>query len=301
MKWCLLKSLSLTAGLFGSMIWGAQDEAQAATQDSAAECPAYAVEGENGPDVLLLPGLNSSPAVWDGFVASAKAGYRLHRVSVPGFAGAPADAAYADKPADALVADISRYIACNDLQDVTIAGHSFGGFTSLKMALSGNSAIARVIVVDAMPFYPLIFDPVATVENTRTAAQGFVSMITSQSGEQFAASQAQAMRSLVQGGEDQARVLQWSLDSDRNTMAAVVGQLMGEDLRAGLKDISVPVTVIYATNVYAPAARLTPIYEGAYAGLTNGQLTQVGNSFHFIMYDQPDAFAAAMMAALKRE
>ena len=50
-------------------------------------------EGTVGkPDVVLIPGLGSSRAVWDGEVKLLAPNYRLHLVQVDGFAGAPAGA-----------------------------------------------------------------------------------------------------------------------------------------------------------------------------------------------------------------
>ena len=49
-----------------------------------------AVEGQ-GPDVIFIPGLSSSPAVWQGTVDHLNGAYRVHRIHVQGFAGAPAE------------------------------------------------------------------------------------------------------------------------------------------------------------------------------------------------------------------
>src|SRR3954452_10495146 len=45
----------------------------------------------SGPDVVLIPGLSSTPAVWTGTMA-ALPGYRYHLIHVSGFAGRPAGA-----------------------------------------------------------------------------------------------------------------------------------------------------------------------------------------------------------------
>lgn len=278
----------LMAGGFASA------EAATALQQGLKSCPVYSVEGEGEEHVILLPGLNSSPAVWDDFARRSKSRYRLHRFTVPGFAGAPAEPRYQDKPADALAADLLHYISCNQLEQVTLIGHSFGGFAALKTALSWNTAIKQLVIVDAMPFYPLVFDPAATPENTSSAAKGFIAMINNQSDEEFAASQTQAMRALVQGSEDQAKLVQWSIDSDRATMAAAVDQLMREDLRPRLAEITIPVAVIFATNPYAPRERMQPLYDQAYSGLPDVVAIETTGSYHFIMLDRPAAFASTI-------
>ena len=54
------------------------------------------VDGDmDGRDIILIPGLSSSPEVWQGTVdhltAQDGAGWRIHRIHVQGFAGAPAE------------------------------------------------------------------------------------------------------------------------------------------------------------------------------------------------------------------
>lgn len=53
-------------------------------------CPPYEVVG-TGPDLVLVPGLGSSPDVWDGVKDSLAKDYRLHLVHVAGFAGPAPD------------------------------------------------------------------------------------------------------------------------------------------------------------------------------------------------------------------
>ena len=50
------------------------------------------VDGDmDGRDIILIPGLSSSPAVWQGTVDHLNGAYRVHRIHVQGFAGAPAE------------------------------------------------------------------------------------------------------------------------------------------------------------------------------------------------------------------
>jgi pimeloyl-ACP methyl ester carboxylesterase len=65
--------------------------------------------------------------------------------------------------------------------------------------------------------------------------------------------------------------------------------------------VKVPVRVIAATNPYAPRARVEPLYRTAYAGTPDMQLTIIDDAFHFIMFDQPAAFEAALRAGLTAE
>jgi pimeloyl-ACP methyl ester carboxylesterase len=265
---------------------------------AAPSCPQYGVEGDKGDNIILIPGLISPPSVWDGLAAALKDTHRVHRVKVAGFAEAPADPRYRADPVGAQIADVTAYIACKKLRDVTLIGHSQGGFLSLKLAIMRNPAIRRVVVVDALPFFPLIFNPAANVQNTAPFAAGARDQILLADDTAFAAQQRQSAASLVQSAADQERLVQWSLASDRETMAATVYALFNDDIRGDLGTISIPVSILYATNPYAPQTRLQPLYESAYKTLPQADFIEVQNSYHFIMLDQPDSFVSAVKSAL---
>src|SRR5688572_22962905 len=79
----------------------------------------------SGADVVLIPGLSSSPEVWTGTIAAVP-GYRYHLVKVAGFDGAPAGA-NASGPVLIPVADeIARYIKEAGLKSPALVGHSMG-------------------------------------------------------------------------------------------------------------------------------------------------------------------------------
>src|SRR5215469_3654925 len=77
-----------------------------------------------GPDVVLIPGLACSGAVWDATAKQLESQYRLHIVQVSGFgstnAGANASGAIVQPTVDA----IALYINTNHLKSPKIVGHS---------------------------------------------------------------------------------------------------------------------------------------------------------------------------------
>lgn len=262
-----------------------------------ASCPPFEVVG-SGPDLVLVPGLGSSPAVWDGVKDSLAKDYRLHLVHVAGFAGRepsgdPATVVERTK------AEIIRYLDCQKIERAAYAGHSLGGFLGLMLAADHPDRIARVVVVDSLPFFPLIFNTAATAELAAPQAEAMQAQIIAQDDATFAASQQMGVRSLVQDPARQAQVVDWSLTSDRASFAGAIYALMTTDIRPRLGDIAVPVTVLAAANPYAPRARVEPLYTAAYADLKGLKLTVIEDSYHFIMFDQPAAFEAALRAGLK--
>lgn len=265
-------------------------------EDAPAPCPPFEVVG-TGPDLVLVPGLGSSPAVWDGVRESLAKDYRLHLVHVAGFAGRAPEG----DPATVIErteAEIIRHLDCEKVKSAAYAGHSMGGFLGLMLAADHPDRIDRVVVVDSLPFFPLIFDPTLTVERAAPQAELTRAALLGQDDATFAASQRAGVQSLVREAGFHEQVVQWSLDSDRATFAGAVHAIMTTDLRPRLPAITTPVTVLAAANAYAPRTRVEPLYTAAYAGLPGVKLTIIEDSYHFIMFDQPAAFEAALRAGL---
>lgn len=259
-------------------------------------CPDFEITGE-GPDLILVPGLGSSPEVWDATIESLSSDYRIHLIHVAGFAGRE-PTGDPETLVQRTVQEIILRLECNKVETALYAGHSMGDFLGLKLASEHPDRIERLVVVDALPFYPLIFSPLATEEAARPQADGFRAQILSQDNAAFEASQRMGVRSLVKEAELQARVVRWSMASDRATFAGAIHTLMTTDLRSSLETIDTPTTVIVAANPFATRERMERLYATAYSQLKGAQISIIDDSYHFIMFDQPEAFEAAFRKAL---
>ena len=262
-------------------------------------CPPFEVTG-TGPDLVLVPGLGSHPETWSLVKESLAKDYRLHLVHVAGFAGRPAKG----DPMQVLAntkAEIIRHLDCQKVARAAYAGHSMGGFLGLMLGADHPDRITRVVVVDSLPFFPLIFNPGATLATTARIAEDARIGVLAQDRDSFAEGQRRSVLSLVKTPAWQGRVADWSIASDRASFASGIHALMTTDMRPRLGEVKVPVRVIAAANPYAPRARVEPLYRTAYAGTPDMQLTIIDDSFHFIMFDQPAAFEAALRAGLADE
>lgn len=262
-------------------------------------CPPFEVTG-TGPDLVLVPGLGSHPETWSLVKESLAKDYRLHLVHVAGFAGRPAKG----DPMQVLAntkAEIIRHLDCQKVARAAYAGHSMGGFLGLMLGADHPDRITRVVVVDSLPFFPLIFNPGATLATTARIAEDARIGVLAQDRDSFAEGQRRSALSLVKTPAWQGRVADWSIASDRASFASGIHALMTTDMRPRLGEVKVPVRVIAAANPYAPRARVEPLYRTAYAGTPDMQLTIIDDSFHFIMFDQPAAFEAALRAGLADE
>jgi pimeloyl-ACP methyl ester carboxylesterase len=176
-----------------------------------------------------------------------------------------------------------------------------GGLTALMIAQRHPGLADRIMIVDALPFFSVLMGPTMTVETVTPRAAGLRDMLIGQSPEAFAAGQAQSMAGLVKSPRGRSDGLAWSMATDRSVMARAMYDVMTTDLRPVLATVQTPVTVVYARDdaMGMGAGFVQPLYEGNYAALPARTLVRVDGALHFVMLDQPDAFAAAVAQFLK--
>jgi pimeloyl-ACP methyl ester carboxylesterase len=251
-----------------------------------------------GPDVILVPGLVSSGDVWNDTVKQLSPTHRVHVVQVGGFAGAPAGVNGEEGALKALTDEVAAYAA--KLDHPAIIGHSLGGLIALEVAEAKPDAVSRVMAVDALPFYPLIMAPTATIEMVKPSAAMMRSRVIAQTDAQYAAGAPKTAASLVKSEAGQALVTKWSIASDRKTAAQMMYDDMITDARPQLGAIKAKLTVVYAYDaVMGGQAEVDGLYNSAYAGAPSAMLKRVDGSYHFVMLDQPAAFAKEVDTFLK--
>jgi pimeloyl-ACP methyl ester carboxylesterase len=76
---------------------------------------------------------------------------------------------------------------------------------------------------------------------------------------------------------------------------------MTTDLRAELHKIKTPVTVLYPWDASSgfPHEATDKLYQENFTALPNKAIVCIDGSFHFIMLDQPEKFAAQVEIFLK--
>jgi pimeloyl-ACP methyl ester carboxylesterase len=264
---------------------------------------AVAVQGPRrpvGPDVILIPGLSSSPKAWASTVA-AHPRRRFHLVQVKGFAGT-SPGANAEGPVAAPVAEeVARYIEAMGLRKPAVVGHSMGGTIALMTAARHPERVGRVMVVDMVPFMGALFGPPgATPNSVRPVAD---QIRTAMRGPPSAAGEAQ-LKTMIDGmvrTEAMRPVaLADSQASDRTTSANAFHELITTDLRPELARITAPTTVLYVRPPTAPvsAEQMDALYRTSFTGLEGVQLKRIPDSWHFIQWDAPERFNRELRAFL---
>ena len=105
------------------------------------------------------------------------------------------------------VEELAAYIEDEKLQRPAVIGHSLGGEAAVMLAARHPEAVARVMIVDAFPFYPLSMNPAATVEWVRPIADGMKAQLLAQTPEQFASGQETSLARLIKSDAARAEVL----------------------------------------------------------------------------------------------
>lgn len=248
-----------------------------------------------GDPVILIPGLSSPRAVWDGVAPELAETHRVLLVQVNGFAGDDPRANAKPGVIDGIVADLDALIVREKLGKPAVVGHSMGGLVGMMLASRHPDRVGRLMVVDALPFIGVLF-------RTNNVAE-----ITGRSQEMrdmmLAAARMPTPVTTDPGGiwsntaKGRIQVANWSAKTDVRASALAMHEVMTTDMRPELAKITArPFTVLYATGA-GPQA--TAIWEREYAG-SPATLIAVPDSYHFIMLDQPARFAEELKAFLSR-
>lgn len=265
---------------------------------------AYVCTVGRGPDVLLIPGLGGSPAVWTSTVDQLRGRNRLHLAQVGGFGGAPAGP-NANGPVLAPVVDaLASYLRANTRGPVAVVGHSTGGKLALMLAARHPELVNRVLVIDMLPFFGLAVNPRAKGSaDMAPVAEGAKRGVLEADAERFGAQQAAATARFALRADSRATVLRDVLASDRRVYAQGMYDLLLTDLRPELPRIDAPVTVLYAAGdkvVGWGPLDADALYRSSYGGLKGVRLIPVPDAGHLLMDDQPERYARELAAFVER-
>ncbi len=248
-----------------------------------------------GSPVILIPGLSSPRAVWDGVAANLAAKHRVYLVQVNGFAGDDPGANLASGILNGVVADLDAYIARNKLGGAAVVGHSLGGLVALMLAKAHPADVGKLMIVDSLPWYGMLFGPTATVAMVEPQAAQMRDGIAASYGKPNPGVQGIAAKMALKP-DSQAKLVAWMQTSDARVSGEAMYEDLTTDLRGDMAGIATPITLLFPTSAALPKAVAEPIYRGAYRDAPHVTFVEIEDSAHFIMLDQPKAFAKALTA-----
>lgn len=254
-----------------------------------------------GPKIILIPGLASSGDVWQETASFLSKNYECHVLTLPGF-GANAAMDLSEGFLFTMEKLLTNYIE-EQSEPVILIGHSLGGFLSLRLSKSIPDRIQKAIIVDSFPFYSAAFNPAATPENMKGMANQMKELMLAQSPEQFRAQQQASMPMMTINSEKLPIAVEWSVQSDRNTIAQALYELMITDFRKELEVVKTPILVLGAwasgKNYGLTLESVGKSFAEQYRLAENLQIEMAPTAHHFIMWDNPEWFMEKVSAFLQ--
>ena len=249
----------------------------------------------SGDPILLFPGFTCTGKVWESTVQELSKNYQCHVFTFAGFGDVPA----IEKPwLPKIKEGVQEYILQNKIENASIIGHSLGGALALWLATEENS-FKHLIIVDALASTGALMMPDFKSEYL-VYDSPYNKQMLAMSDIDFEGMATQMANGMAADKDKQIQIKDWMLIADRETYVYGYTDLLKLDLRQDLEKITVPVTILAATEPYGyEMAKST--YEKQYQNLRGYDLKFAEGSNHFIMYDQPDWFLQNLKTSLKKE
>ncbi|TPG20568.1 alpha/beta hydrolase [Sphingomonas koreensis] len=254
-----------------------------------------------GPPVILIPGLSSPRAVYDGVIEQLAKSHRVFRVQVNGFGGDDPGANLQPGLLDGVVADLDSFIAKQKIAGAAVAGHSMGGLVGLMLAKAHPGDVGKLMVVDSLPYIGDIFIPGATVAQVEPQAKLMRDKEIASYGKPADDAAATATANgLALKPDSRSKVIQWFKAADPRVTGEALYEDMTTDLRTDMAAITTPITLVYPWSDQLPKEKADGFYKAEYAKAPHVTYVPIGDSAHFVMLDQPAAFQAALDAFLAK-
>lgn len=246
-----------------------------------------------GRPIVFLPGFTCPGTVWNDCIEKLKGTYAVHIVSYAGFDGlAPIKMPWYS----AIKQELIDYIKDNQLQDISIVGHSMGGTLGLDIAASMPTEIKKLLVVDGLPCMRNLMMPGTSAEQMKYD-NPYNKQQINMDAKSFAKNVSYFAKGLTNDSIKREVIMQWMIKADRETYVYGYTDLLKLDLRPDLKNIQAKVLVIAASFPDATAVQKT--LDSQFKNLAVKTLTIAPNSNHFVFFDQPEWFYAQMNNFLK--
>lgn len=237
----------------------------------------------SGKPIIFLPGFATPGEVWNATVQNLP-GFQSHVVTYAGFGGvSPVEMPWYGK----LKSDLITYIEDQNLENITLVGHSMGGNLALDLAAYFSDKIQKVVIVDALACMREVMMPGVPAEALAYQSPYNDQLLAMDEPAQSAYLN-QMTQNMMTKPEDQAQVKSWMITADRKTFVYGYVDLLKLDSRPLLSTIQAPVLILVAGQPFGPGALET--MKNQYSTLPNKTFALAANSKHYLMLDQPEWF-----------
>ena len=243
-------------------------------------------EGQ-GPELVLLHGWGLHGGIWDTLLPRLTPHLRITRVDLPGHGYSRA------LPMPASLPELARMVLDAVPTEAVWLGWSLGGLVALQASLTAPQRLRGLVLANSTPRF------VTGPGWTEAMAPERLGEFASGLGQDYRETLLRFLSLQVQGEESARaalRQLRGSLfdrgEPDTASLAAGLALLQQSDLRARLKEVSVPTLLMAGTH-----DRLTPpgATEAMARAMTGVRLQVFPKSAHAPFISHPEAFSAALL------
>jgi pimeloyl-ACP methyl ester carboxylesterase len=298
-------ALMLAACAASTLNWSAPARSTPSTQSPEQRLPHISVIKQgSGPGVVFIPGLSSPRASWDEVTAGLARDHTVYLVQVNGFAGDSPGANLDPGILDGIVADLSGYLKSHRAGPVRLVGHSMGGLASLMFARAHPEQVERMMIVDALPYFPVLLargGPVPSPEQIAAIAGMMRDKVAARYGKPADGAAVKAdVDGLAVNPASKLKLAEWAAQADPRVTAELLYEDMATDLRPALPTLKMPITIVVPwTESPFGQERTLAFYHGQYEAAPNVRFAPIAQSGHFVMLDQPQQFRAELDAFLR--
>jgi len=242
--------------------------------------------GQGNQSIIFIPGFACSGDVWNETRSAYESNFTCYTLTMAGFANVKPqpDASFINWELS-----IAKFIMDNKIEKPIIVGHSMGGGLALSIAADYPDLAGKIIVVDALPCMSAMMNP-SFKSVTDNDCSPMIDQITAMTDDQFYQMQKMTMPQLIADTSKLKLVVNWSVQSDRETFATMYCDFLNTDLRDKIATIKCPALILLETNF----AFMKPAIEEQYKNLKTAKLQYAGKGLHFIMYDDTDWYMSQL-------
>jgi len=252
--------------------------------------------GDHGRAVILIPGLQGGPWVWQATIERLQRDHVVYALTLAGFDGVPPPEGEGSL-LDRADASLLQLIEQEKIDKPVLVGHSLGGTLALRFAGEHAAMLSGVVAVDGLPIYPGM-ERLAPDQRTAMATR-MRDQAAAFTPAEFAVQALGYMK--VVGVIDPklaAHYAPMNARSDIRASAQYMFEGAQADYRAGMKHADVPILEISPYNapdfkrppMVMSEAQKTAYYESLLAGAPKAKVVSISPSRHFVMLDQPQKF-----------
>ncbi|WP_439488327.1 alpha/beta fold hydrolase [Algoriphagus sp.] len=258
-----------------------------------AQTPFRVERAGKGNPILFLPGFGTSGEVWNQ-VVSKFPDHESITMTYAGFGGvAPIGFPWYSQ----ITAELINFVNENNLQELTVVGHSMGGNLAQQLVQAFPDRIDHLVLVDALPCMREVMMPGVPAEAISYDGD-YNNQLLNMNEADFEVYATQIAQGMATEAGDQQQLKRWMLSADRETFVYGYTDLLKLDLRSGMESIKIPVLIVVADQPYGEQALET--MKKQYSALQNKEFKMVENSRHFIMMDQPEWLVQELQQIVKQ-